>query len=512
MQLIDNLTESYWQLFLGILVLLLAWQIGKRLGGDRQLAEQFPRATASLDLLFLPLLVMVGGSLLIVANRAIGILGIEPALRSLTLLSAYLAAGWALSRLIEVWLLLRSSEELGERMPKLIIGLIYFVLLLLALALFLWQEGYSITGVWVSTGVAAAVLGLALQKTLGDLFSGIALSLEHPFRLGDWVELADGTLGEVIDLNWRATRLRGWDNATHVIPNSRMAGEALKNLHGQQHLYAPWYFVRIPAEVDPRFATALLLDAAMRCETVLTFPNPVVRLADASSVPYSYMVWVHLRNYPDMFRGREELYREIHRGLQEAGIEIAPEVREMRTRRARVSSGEPPTVALALKSLDFADALTDEEMAQIAARSEYRYFDTGRVLLAEGGASDAFYVIAGGLVDTAVRLSDGSSKVVETLAPGKHFGMETMLSPDPSFLEYVAKTDVTLIRIDLDCVRQIVGARPELAEGLAAVIKERLDAAEAARVQSRQPARRLTLRDIRREIEQRMRAPRGPKR
>ena len=48
-------------------------------------------------------------------------------------------------------------------------------LILLGLALFMQQQGYSFAGLWVSTGVAAAVLGLALQKTLGDLFSGIAL-------------------------------------------------------------------------------------------------------------------------------------------------------------------------------------------------------------------------------------------------------------------------------------------------------------------------------------------------
>ncbi|MCG6897576.1 MAG: mechanosensitive ion channel family protein, partial [Thiocapsa sp.] len=114
--------------------------------------------------------------------------------------------------------------------------------------------------------MAAAVLGLALQRTLGDLFSGIALGIERPFKLGDWIELGDGTVGQVIDLNWRATRLRGWDNATHVIPNSKMAGEPLKNLHDDQHLFAPWYFVQIPPEVDPRFATALILDAALRCE------------------------------------------------------------------------------------------------------------------------------------------------------------------------------------------------------------------------------------------------------
>jgi CRP-like cAMP-binding protein len=248
----------------------------------------------------------------------------------------------------------------------------------------------------------------------------------------------------------------------------------------------------------------------MRCESVLKFPNPIVRLADASSVPYSYMVWVHLKNYPAMFRGREELFREIHRGLQEAGIEVAPQVQEMRTRRAHTISAEPPTIALALQSLDIAGKLNDEEVAQIAGRSNYLNFDTGHVLLAEGAVSDAFYVIAGGLVDTAVRLPDGARKVVETLGPGKHFGMTTMLTTDASFLEYIAKTDVTLIRIDLDCIRAIVTARPELAEALAAVVKERLDAADAARVASRRPARRLTLRDIRLGVERRMHPP--PKR
>jgi CRP-like cAMP-binding protein len=86
--------------------------------------------------------------------------------------------------------------------------------------------------------------------------------------------------------------------------------------------------------------------------------------------------------------------------------------------------------------------------------------------------------------------------------------MTSMLTPDPSFLEFVAKTDVTLIRIDLDCVRRIISARPELAEKLAASIKDRLDSADAARVQSRQPAPKLTLRDIRKGIERRLRTAR----
>ncbi|MFP4076162.1 MAG: cyclic nucleotide-binding domain-containing protein, partial [Halochromatium sp.] len=167
---------------------------------------------------------------------------------------------------------------------------------------------------------------------------------------------------------------------------------------------------------------------------------------------------------------------------------------------------------LALRSLDVAGVLTDDELNQLAARSEYRYFDVGDQILAEGGVSDAFYVIIGGLVDSAIRLPDGTPKVVETLGPGKHFGISEMLTTQPNFLEFIANTDVTLIRIDLDAVQALLAERPELGEYLAGIVKSRLDAADAARVASRRPVRRLSLRDVRDGIERRLRGHRGGRR
>ncbi|EXJ13568.1 mechanosensitive ion channel family protein [Imhoffiella purpurea] len=500
-KLFDTLAPDNWHLLIGILFLVLLGRIGAWILEGKSDSTRFPRLVALIDLIVLPCAVLVIGSLV---QLVVGLLEIPRAgdgIRVLTQLLVYLSAGWALARLIEVTLLDRSNEELSGRIPKLVTGLIYVAMLALGIALFLWQRGYSFTGIWVSTGVTAAVLGLALQKTLSDLFSGVALGMERPFHLGDWVELKDGTVGQVVDVNWRATRLRGWDNATHIIPNSQMAGQAIKNLHDDQHLYAPWYFVKVPAEVDPRFATALMLEAAMRCENVLKFPYPIVRLSDATTVPFTYMVWVHLKNYPAMFRAREELFREIHRGLQAAGIEAAPQVQEIRTRRAHITQAEPPSLLLALQGLDLAGFLTGEELERLSSRAAFCQFDSGHVILAEAVQSGAFYVVAAGLVEAAITLSDRTRKVTETLGPGKYFGITSMLTTDPSFLEFTAKSDVSLIRIDLDCIRGLVSERPELAERLAGVVKERLDAAEAARVASRQPARSLSMRDIRDRIE-----------
>lgn len=505
----DELVRQHWALFLAGSLVVLSLRLANRPLRVRVFARRFPVIVGLADLLIGPMLVGIGGALTAAAAATLGLNAIIDEIRTATWVVGYLVVGWLLAHLIEAMLLRRTEDKVSERVPKLVVGLVYVALMLLGLALLLWLHGYSFAGVWVSTGVTAAVLGLALQRTLGDLFSGIALGIERPFKLGDWIELRDGTVGQVIDLNWRATWLRGWDNATHVIPNSQMAGQALKNLHDEQHLYAPWYFVKLPAEVDPRFASALILDAALRCESVLKMPHPVVRLAEASTVPYAYMVWVHFRHYAAMFRGREELYREIHWALQRAGIRLAPEVHELRMRRAETVQAEPPTIYLALKSLDVGGLLTNMELEQLAARGAYCYFNSGHVILAEGVRSDVFYVIAGGLVEAAITLPDNSRKVIEVLGPGSYFGITSMLTASPSYLEMRAQTDVTLIRIDLDCVRALLEARPELAERFARIVKERIDAAQAAREASRQPARRLSLREVRMRIEGLM--PRRPR-
>ena len=62
----------------------------------------------------------------------------------------------------------------------------------------------TITGLITASGVFGVVMGLALQSTLADLFSGIALNLQRPFRVGDWIQVDSGILGEVTEMNWRA--------------------------------------------------------------------------------------------------------------------------------------------------------------------------------------------------------------------------------------------------------------------------------------------------------------------
>ena len=497
----DGLMDENWEIATGAVIVAVAWIVGVRCFGGRSLVRQFPRVAAVAELILAPLAVLVVGSLARVLLEKSGITGLDEQILFVTVVCVYLAIAWCIARIIELWILSRSRDRSATSLPGLQRVLLYGISLFLGLFAFLTVEGYSITGVYVSTGAVAALVAFAMQQTLGDLFSGIAMSIERPFRLGDWIALSDGTEGRVIDINWRTTRLRGWDNATHVIPNGELARQGFKNLHGHDHFFAPWYEIKIPAEVDPRFAKALLLEAALRCDKVLKHPVPVVRLTDASTVPYTYMVWVHFPNYPAMFVGREELHREVHYALTRAGIQTAPEIHEVHARKAAVPKAEPPTTLLALKGLDVASSLTEDELEKLASMSQHFVFDAGTVLLREGAIADAFDVLINGIVESSITLSRGSRKVVERLSPGQYFGITSMITTHPSILEFTALTDVTVIRIDTGCLRSLLEDRPDLSEQFAKIVKQRLDRAEEVRMGAKEPAARLSFQDIVRRIE-----------
>lgn len=496
LSIFDRLMEINWGLAASIAIIGVAWKICVHKLGRRPAVIQFARIFALIDLILAPLMVIAIGSLARVLARIFGVGALDENLRILTVFATYLVLAWTIARVIELSVLSRARDAASGRLTGLMLGLFRGGCLLAGVAIFFADLGYSFTGVWVSTGVAAALVGFALQKTLGDLFSGIALSLDRPFKLDDWLELADGTVGQVIDINWRATRLRGWDKATHVIPNGELASQRLKNFQDAGQVYAPWYEFKIPAEVDPRFAKALLLEAALRCENVQKHPLPIVRLSNASTIPYTYMVWVHFSNYPAMFAGREELFREIHYALKSAGIQIAPEAHEVRARKAQVTKAQPPTVLLALKGLDLGDRFTDEELEQIAAASRHLAFDPDSVILDQGDVADAFDIIVSGVVESSLQLADGSWKIVERLTPGQYFGITSMMTSDPSIFRFTSLTDVTVNRVDIECVQALLARRPDLADDLAAIVKRRLDSGEQARMAAEQSLPQLTLRDI----------------
>ena len=86
-----------------------------------------------------------------------------------------------------------------------------------------------LSAVLATSGVVALVLGFALQSTLADVLSGLAINIDRPFGAGDWIEVHPDIEGEVVEINWRSTRLRTWLSELIVVPNSVVAKSVVIN-------------------------------------------------------------------------------------------------------------------------------------------------------------------------------------------------------------------------------------------------------------------------------------------
>ncbi|MBU0680954.1 MAG: mechanosensitive ion channel family protein [Proteobacteria bacterium] len=501
LDVVENLYKSKPWLAIVLSIVVFVWVPGSHLRVWRRLRRLFPLGLALIDLVVAPLTVAFVFTLL--RNFLVPDFLPAPWFTGIFYLVFCLTISWYVAKgsytvVARRYIGERSSHP--QSIPGLLRSVIYGACLLLGVGFFLWVQGYSLTGIWISTGLLTALIAFALQQTLGDFFSGLALGLEGSFRIGDWLQLENGSEGQVVDLNWRATWLRCWDNTTQVIPNAKLAGQGFKNLHGEHHHYRPWYYVQIPAEVDPRFAKELLLEAAFNCKTVLKNPAPIIRLTNASTLPYTYMLWVSFANYPAMFRGREELYREIHYVLKRAGVTPAAEIHEWRSRKAKIPSAEAPTIQLALRSLELFYSLDDDEIAQITMASEQVHYDVGATILLEGDCRDALDIVASGIVDSKIELPNGQVVKIGEFAAGEYFGLISMFTDQPAGFTYSAQTDVTLIRVDLDCIQEVLKNHHDLADRYAVIIKQRLDEAELLRLPFSPTATTATLQQVKRLV------------
>ena len=197
-----------------------------------------------------------------------------------------------------VWdgVIARISGRPVPRLPKDFTGMLFFGIALMGVVATVFDK--SITGIWATSGVFGIVLGIALRNVILDVFIGLSMHVEQSFRIGDWVMVHQNRrethiVGQVIEINWRTTRLKTTEKNMIVIPNSKM-GEAILTNYMQ-----PKPYFRIDLEfvldyaVAPNRAIRLLTGAvkSLTDETrILVHPEPEVRLDEALSYGQKYEI------------------------------------------------------------------------------------------------------------------------------------------------------------------------------------------------------------------------------
>jgi small-conductance mechanosensitive channel len=184
--------------------------------------------------------------------------------------------------------------------------------------------GIPLSGLLATSGIIAIVVGLALQNTLTDLFSGLALNLERPFHAGDWIEISGGPEGEIIEGNWRATRLRTRAGDLVVVPNAVLAKSVVTNRYWPSRIHAASAVVTFGHDLDPDHATEVLLEAAQDQSLDLADPPPSVSMLSWGPLGISYSLGFYVADYADAPGTTDKVLRAIWHTAKRRGLSFAP--------------------------------------------------------------------------------------------------------------------------------------------------------------------------------------------
>jgi len=182
----------------------------------------------------------------------------------------------------------------------------------------------DVTGFIASAGIAGIAIGFAAKDTLSNLFAGVFILVDAPYRKGDFIVLDSGERGEVVDIGLRSTRLLTRDDIEVTVPNAVMGQAKILNETGGKHSKRR---VRIQVGVaygsDVDKVRDVLMDVATDQEMACKDPTPRVRFRrfGNSSLDFELLCWI-----PEpVYRGRatDALLTAVYKRFAAEGIEIA---------------------------------------------------------------------------------------------------------------------------------------------------------------------------------------------
>lgn len=198
------------------------------------------------------------------------------------------------------------------------------IVLGIGILIMLQSIGVSITPLLGALGVGGLAVALALQDTLANLFAGVHVLASKTIEPGDYIRLATGQEGYVVDINWRNTSIRTLSDNIEVIPNQRFSDTILTNYHRPAQDMSVMVYAKVHYEVDLDEVEKLLLqvgrDVMKDVQGGVEDSNILVRFDDFNDATVGFHVILRSSEFGDQFAIKHEFLKRLHRVLREEGI------------------------------------------------------------------------------------------------------------------------------------------------------------------------------------------------
>jgi small-conductance mechanosensitive channel len=364
------------------------------------------------------------------------------------------------------------------QVPKLLIDLMRVFIVLVCAAVIISQVwGGDLRAMLAALGVGSIVIGLALQDTLGNLFSGIAVVSARQFRIGDWIKVGD-IEGQVRSINWRTVSVASSTGDLIIIPNGQIARERLRNYGADKGSNAVFIEFKIPNEQAPQVVLDLILKTAAKTAGVLEEPKPLARIVSYDDADILYRAIIYVRDYVSVNAVKTEYLANLWYNARREGIRLPPRLQiAPAIQAAGRGAGEPVVADIAAKLQALGTfQRSGDSLEAIAQHCRLEVYRRGQTLMKFGEPSGRFFAVSSGRA-SAYLTSDGQKELIEEFGPGELILYKAFFRNGPSPFDVDASTDLEVISIPVHRLETLLVADHELGGEIERLLSLREEAA-----------------------------------
>ena len=369
-----------------------------------------------------------------------------------------------------------SRRRLDVPIPKLLTQLAASVIwMTTAVILMALVYDIPVAGFLTTSGIIIAVIGFALRNLISDVFTGIALGLERPLKIGDWIEFDQGEPGRIVEINWRASRLVTADEISVVVPNSQLATAAFRNYSTPQKYWRDKFDIVLPYDVTYRQAERILLSAVAQVPDSANIPRkPDVLIGDYLERGTTWRLRYWVPDYSRLAVTRYEIKRNVLRNLYYAGIKVPHTQMDVFSPRwAAAKEDEEHEDINFLHGIALLSPLTREELEELGRNMRRHLCVAGQPVVHEGEEGDSLFVVKEGTLEASSTNENGFNTIVGRLNPGNFFGEMSLLTGAPRSANVAPSVDSIVFEITRADLEPLMQKRPDMAAQLSEVLAER---------------------------------------
>ena len=333
----------------------------------------------------------------------------------------------------------------------------------------------DLAGLITALGVGSLVIGLALQDSLGNIFSGMTLLLERPIAIGDWVEIGD-IQGQIKEITWRSVQVYTLEKHLVIVPNSQIAQGNLRNFSRPEPVHGVNIDLGFSCDDPPNKVIKVLYQTALETQNVLRDPEPSVSLEEYGDFSMIYRTLFFVRDYEQGIDSSHDFRVRIWYASQRHNLTMPypTSVEYEYQSPLPVSESESPQAIALLRQVPGWDTLEATVLESTYETSTIETFAQGEMVILQQEPLRGLFLILDGKAEMYWLDEQRQKRVLGNLFPGEIFGEKSILLSDQvSETNILAIEDLKVLLISIETLQSMIHQFPLLASSIGEIMELR---------------------------------------